>query len=71
MPREGNVLGGTHPLAMVVTSDKLFWNPTMNKEDMSQTWNLYIIFFKYKFIEVNIKTIYGPHNICVWSDRWC
>ena len=40
MPREGNVLGGTHPLAMVVTSDKLFWNPTMNKEDMSQTWNL-------------------------------
>ena len=40
MPREGNVLGGTHPPAMVVTSDNLFWNPTMNKEDMSQTWNL-------------------------------
>ena len=40
MPREGNVLGGTHSPAMVVTSDKLFWNPTKNKEDMSQTWNL-------------------------------
>jgi len=24
MPREGNVLGGTHSPAMVVTSDKLF-----------------------------------------------
>ena len=60
MPGEGNVLGGTHPPAIVVTSDKLFWNPTMNKEDMSQTWNLYIIFFKYKFIEVNIKKIMAP-----------